>query len=81
MKEFENLNAIKFPDIQEYCVQNGQVAWLKEIAAQKKVGKDGKERRISFIELRNAFARQFFPDLVPAPKPRKKSMFDIIDEL
>ena len=37
------------------------------------------ERKITFIQLKEKFAKEFMPDILP--KPKKKSMYDIIAEL
>lgn len=77
----EKLNDITLDFIIEYCKEHDEVAWLKEIAnTPNLVDKNGKPRKIGFVELRNAFAKKFFPGLIQN-KPRKKSMFDRIAEL
>lgn len=77
----EKLNDITLDFIIEYCKEHDEVAWLKEIAnTPNLVDKNGKARKIGFMEIRNAFAKKFFPDLIQA-KTHKKSMFDRIMEL
>lgn len=79
------LQNIKFQDILDYCLENNQVAWLKEVAATKIIRKDEKgeeyEDNITFIELKLAFVRKFMPEIAPAPKVNKPTMFDIINAL
>lgn len=79
MAKWESVNEIKFDDIVEYCKKNKQVDWLKEVALKEGLtNKNGKERKVSFIELRNEFCRKFFPDLAPQSKPKKPSMYEVI---
>lgn len=66
----------------EWCKENNQVEWLKAAAAQKKIGKDGEERSITFIELKREFALKFVPEIVPvAQKKKGASMFEKIAAL
>ena len=82
MIEPKNIKDIDFEFIKEYCVDNGHVDWLKKLAKSKVPNdKNGVKRRISFIEIRNEFTKKFFPALVPVAKPKKKSIYDIIEEL
>ena len=80
----EKLNDIKLDFIIDYCKEHGEVDWLKNTSHKVFVltTDDGEEeeRKISFIELRNEFVRKFFPDLLPK-KEKKKSMYELIDEL
>lgn len=79
MAKFESINDIKFEDIVEYCKKNKEVEWLKEVALQEGLtNKNGKERKVSFIEIRNEFCRKFYPDLAPQPKVKKPSMYEVI---
>jgi hypothetical protein len=71
--EYRTLN---LDDIIDYCKEHKQVPWLKAIAAQENKGK-----KISFIELKLAFCRQFMPEILPAAKPKKPSMYDRIANL
>lgn len=79
---FANINEIKLDDIIEYCQKKNEVEWLKAVAlAQGKLDKDGKPRKVSFIEVRNEFCRKFFPDMAPKKTTRKPSMYDRIASL
>ena len=71
---------MKVEDIVDWCVSHNKVDWLKETAAKTFV-KDGKERRITFIELKLAFVKEFMPEIAPKSQPKKPSMFDIIAKL
>lgn len=78
---------MKIEDIIAWCKENNQVDWLKEIAKKtypatnKKTGETF-ERKISFIEIKNEFVAKFMPELAPkATKPKKPSMWDMIDAL
>lgn len=65
-----------------WCKEHNQVEWLKAAAAKKVVTADGKERNITFIELKREFALKFVPEIVPVAKKEKKpSMFDKIAAL
>ena len=65
----------------DWCVKNGEVAWLKATAAKKFPTEDGKERSISFVELKLAFVEKFMPEIAPQKKEKKPSMFDRIAAL
>ena len=39
------------------------------------------KRPISFIQIRNAFAEKFMPEIIPEAKPKKTSMYDRIANL
>lgn len=39
------------------------------------------KRPISFIQIRNAFAEKFMPEIIPDKKPAKESMYDRIAKL
>lgn len=75
-----NYKDMKIEDIIEWCVSHKETDWLKEAAAKTFV-KDGKERRISFIELKLEFVKKFMPDIAPQSKPKKPSMYDLIAKL
>jgi len=73
---------IGFEFIINYCKANKQIEWLKELKnTPVKPNKKGKERQISFIEIRNEFTKKFFPDIAPMPMEPKKTMYEMIDEL
>lgn len=69
----------KFEDIVDWCKANNKVDWLKDITADYL---EANEKKMSFLELRLAFYREFFPELAPkASKAKKPSMYDIIASL
>lgn len=66
-------------DIIDWCKANNQVKWLKATAAKTFTNEEGKERRITFIEIKNEFCRDFMPEI--APKKEKLNMYDLIASL
>lgn len=76
-----NYKDMKIEDIIAWCKKNGEVEWLKEIAAKTYETEDGKERRISFIELKLEFVKKFMPEIAPKSQPKKPSMYDLIAKL
>lgn len=72
---------MKIGDIIEYCQKNNEVAWLKETAEKLYTTKDGKERRISFIELKLEFVKKFMPEIAPKAQAKKPTMYDLIKNL
>ena len=64
-----------------WCKDNNQVEWLKAKAAEKKIGKDGEERSISFVELKIDFCKEFVPEIIPKSKPKAPNMFEKIAAL
>ena len=76
-----NYKDMKIEDIIDWCKANSQVEWLKETASKTFSTEDGKERRISFIELKLEFVKKFMPDIAPKSKPKKPSMYDLIAKL
>ena len=48
---------MKLGDIVTWCVNNKQVDWLKATAALTYTTKDGKTRKITFIELKSLCQR------------------------
>ncbi len=71
----QTINDIDGDYVMTYCKEQGQegVDWLKEIYSRsKRPDKNGVLREISFIEVRNEFARKYFPHLVQKRKQRKK---------
>ena len=67
---------MKRDDIIKYCVDNGQVAWLKETAATII-----DDRRITFFEIKQRFCEKFMPEIMPKRKAAKPTMYDIIANL
>ena len=64
-----------------WCVEHNEITWLKAKAAEKKIGKDGKERAITFVEMKLDFVKKFMPELAPKAKEKKPTMFDRIAAL
>lgn len=84
MQTPQTINDIDGKFIVDYCKEQGQDAidWLKEIYARpKKKDKNGMERDISFIEVRNEFARKYFPSLAPKSKSKKQTIKDLLENL
>ena len=82
--KIENIKEIKLDFIIDYCQKHGEVEWLKEVASAPGLkDKNGKERKASFIEIRNAFVNKFdeFKALRPKPSSKKPSMYDRIMNL
>ena len=84
MQEINNIKDITFDYIVEYVKGKGteDVQWLKELA-EKPVApdKNGKERKISFIEIRKEFVIKYIPALAPKPKEKKPTMLERIAAL
>lgn len=79
-----NIKDIDLAYIMDYVSEQGDEAkkWLKDLSHREvKPDKNGRERRISFIEIRKEFAIKYFPELAPKPKEKKPSMYDLIDSL
>ena len=85
MENPSNINEIDGDFVVDYCKEQGAeaVAWLKEIYNRPpKPDKNKVLREISFIEVRNEFARKYFSHLVPVGKGNdKKSMRERLAEL
>ena len=75
-----NYKDMRIEDIIDWCTKHDAVDWLKETAAKTFV-KDGKERRISFIELKLEFVKKFMPEIAPKAQSKKPSMYDLIAKL
>jgi len=84
MEEIKDIKKIDFDFIIEYVQAQGPeaVQWLKDIS-KKPVppGKSGKERNISFVELRKEFVLKFFPGMLRSQKEKKATMLERIAEL
>ena len=76
--KYENIN---LDYIIDYCKDHDEVDWLKSTAAKTFKTKDGGKRKITFIEIKIAFAKKFMPDIIPKAKPKNPTMFEIIDAL
>lgn len=72
---------ITIDDIIKWCVDNNQVEWLKATAKKTFTNEEGKERKISFIEIKNEFCIKFMPEIAPKKKEKKPSMYELIASL
>lgn len=72
---------MKIGDIIEYCQKNNEVAWLKETATKTYKTKEGKQRNISFIELKLEFVKKFMPEIAPKAQAKKPTMYELIAKL
>ena len=80
----QNINDIDGKFVVAYCKGQGQegIDWLKEVYARPpKKDKNGVEREISFIEVRNDFARKYFPHLAPKKGKKKQTIKNLLDDL
>jgi hypothetical protein len=76
-----NYQTMKLENIIDWCKENKQVAWLKATAATTYTNEDGSTRKITFFEIKKAFAEKFMPEILPKAKVKKPSMYDIIAAL
>lgn len=79
LKEITNAKELDYPYIMEYVIEHGEAAmqWLLELQESKgKPDKSGKERKKSFIEIRQEFVMKYMPELIPPEKPKKATMED-----
>ena len=77
METPRNINDIDGDFVEAYCREQGQevTAYVNSLYDQPpKPDKNGAERDISFIEIRNEFARKYFPDLAPKAKTKPKTL-------
>ena len=84
LKKPVEVKEISFDYIIDYVKEKGKadIAWLKELANSEVIDKkSGKIRNISFIEVRNQFARKYLPEIVPAPKELKPTMKERLAQL
>ena len=78
-QELKNLNIEK---IIEIVKAHSDEAWLKALAAEKHINKDGKERRTSFVEIRSAVIHRYQELESLRPKVEKKpTMYELIEKL
>lgn len=87
-EEVTDLKQITLPMIKAHVMSLGKkdVKWLADFMETKivKDGKDGEKvkREPTYIDIRNAFAREYFPDLAPKGTARKPNMMkDTLAEL
>lgn len=76
-EEVTDLKQITLPIIERHVMELGKkdVKWYVDFAEKEveKKGKDGKKvmRVPTYIEIRNEFARKYFPDLAPKGTTKK----------
>lgn len=87
-EEVTDLKQITLPMIKAHVKELGKkdAKWLVDFMKKEveKKGKDGKivKRVPTYIEIRNEFARKYFPDLAPKGTTKKANMIkDTIAEL
>ena len=87
-EEVTDLKQIKLPIIKRHVMELGKkdTKWLVDFMKTEveKTGKDGKKvmRIPTYIEVRNEFARKYFPDLAPKGTTKKATMMkDTLAEL
>ena len=76
-----NYKDMRIGDIIEYCQKNNEVAWLKETATKTYKTQGGKQRNISFIELKLEFVKKFMPEIAPKAQAKKPTMYELIAKL
>lgn len=76
-----NYKDMTVENIIEWCVSHEEVDWLKATAKKTFPTEDGKERKITFIELKLEFVKEFMPEIAPKAKEKKLSMYDRIANL
>jgi len=84
LADIKTLNDIEFPFVIAHVKSQGaeDKKWLKDLAATTGLtDKNGKARRMSFIEIRKEFAIRYLPHLAPQAKEKKPTMYDLIDEI
>ncbi len=82
--ERKKYQEIQLTDIIDWCKANNQVEWLKKAvekeypAKNKETGEVIGTRKITFIELKLEFVREFMPTFAPNKNEKKPSMYDLI---
>lgn len=80
----QNLNEVTLDYILSYIEGKGakEIEWLNQlIDTPVAPNKNGRERRISFMEIRKEFTLRYMPDLAPKAQDKKPSMYDRIKAL
>ena len=84
MLHTNDIKEINLAFILEYVKEQGPdaIQWLKDLK-NKPVppDKNGRERKMSFIELRKEFVIKYYPQWAPKPKEKKPTMWEQIDAL
>lgn len=84
MEKPTEVRDISFDYIIDFVKEKGKadIAWLKKFVDQQVVDKkSGKTRNISFVEVRNEFARKYLPEIVRPPKEIKPTMKERLAKL
>ena len=84
MEKPNNIKEIDLKYIIDYVQHQGQydTQWLKDTAKKEMPpDKNGNPRKITFFELRNDFVKKYMPELLPKPKPKEPTMYELIDAL
>lgn len=87
MKEITSAQDLKDIDLDfiiEYVTAKGpdDVKWLKGLKKETiKSKKTGKERQLTFFNIKSKFIDKYFPQYATKPKAQKPSMWDKIDAL
>ena len=78
-KEPQKLNEIKLDYIMDYCSGRGQadVEWLQSLYAELPKDKDGNERDLTFIEIRTAFAKKYYPHFMSGTKTMRERIMEL----
>ena len=78
----KKITDVKLDFIMQHAKENGHVDWLKAKANETKKDDSGEEKAISFVELRNAYVKEFMPEIAKKKKPKKaKNFIDKINAL
>ena len=67
---------LTFDEIYEYLKEKKQLQWLKAASVI-----EDEDRRATFFEIKKAFATEFMPEILPTAKPKKATMYEIIDAI
>ena len=58
------------------------IPWLKDLAKTTTYSKKlNKDIPITFLTVRQEFAKKYFPNLIKPPKKKEKTFFELIEEL
>lgn len=71
----KDVKALNIDAIIELVKAHNDVAWLQSLAQEKRTDKNGKERRISFVEVRSEVINRYDELKDLRPKVEKKPTF------
>lgn len=71
----KDVKALNIDAIIELVKAHSDEAWLKSLAQEKRTDKNGKERKISFVEIRSAVINRYDELKELRPKVQKKDTF------